>query len=63
MNHPKPTVVLVLGAFTDASSFARIVPELLDAGIPVLAPPVSLRSLVRDAAAAATATIPGDRSA
>jgi len=45
-----PTVVLVHGAFADASSFAAVIPELLDDGIPVLAPPVPNRSLSGDAA-------------
>ncbi|MGK5683138.1 alpha/beta fold hydrolase [Actinoplanes sp. URMC 104] len=45
-----PTVVLVHGAFADASSFARLVPELLDAGIKVLTPAVPNRSLSGDAA-------------
>ncbi|MCM4080929.1 alpha/beta fold hydrolase [Paractinoplanes hotanensis] len=45
-----PTVVLVHGAFADASSFARLVPQLLDAGFRVLAPPVPNRSLAGDAA-------------
>lgn len=45
-----PTVVLVHGAFADASSFARLVPELLDAGLDVLVPPVPNRSLAGDAA-------------
>jgi pimeloyl-ACP methyl ester carboxylesterase len=45
-----PTVVLVHGAFADASSFARVVPELLADGIPVVAPAVPNRSLSGDAA-------------
>ncbi|GAA2588542.1 alpha/beta hydrolase [Winogradskya consettensis] len=44
------TVVLVHGAFADASSYAALIPELLDAGIPVVAPAVPNRSLVGDAA-------------
>ncbi|MGW3961507.1 alpha/beta fold hydrolase [Amycolatopsis sp. NPDC005003] len=47
---PTPTVVLVHGAFADASSFARVIPELLADGIPVVAPAVPLRSLSGDAA-------------
>ena len=47
---PTPTVVLVHGAFADAASFAAVVPELLAAGIPVLAPPNPNRSLLADAA-------------
>lgn len=45
-----PTVVLVHGAFADASSFAPVVQELLAAGITVLAPAVPNRSLSGDAA-------------
>lgn len=45
-----PTVVLVHGAFPDASSFALVVPKLLADGIPVLAPVVPNRSLTGDAA-------------
>ncbi|MEJ2869490.1 alpha/beta hydrolase [Actinomycetospora sp. OC33-EN08] len=45
-----PTVVLVHGAFADASSFRALVPELLDSGIPVVAPAVPNRSLNGDAA-------------
>jgi pimeloyl-ACP methyl ester carboxylesterase len=45
-----PTVVLVHGAFADASSFARLIPELLADGIPVVAPAVPNRSLSGDAA-------------
>lgn len=56
-----PTVVLVHGAFADASSFGELVPRLLDAGVPVLAPAVPNRSLNGDAAyvGAVLATIPG----
>lgn len=43
-----PTVVLVHGAFADASSFAAVVPELLTDGIPVVAPAVPNRSLLGD---------------
>ncbi|KDN22060.1 alpha/beta fold hydrolase [Amycolatopsis rifamycinica] len=45
-----PTVVLVHGAFADASSFAKVIPELLADGIPVAAPAVPNRSLSGDAA-------------
>jgi len=45
-----PTVVLVHGAFADASSFARVIPELLADGLPVVAPAVPNRSLLGDAA-------------
>ncbi|CAI7975917.1 hypothetical protein FRAHR75_200023 [Frankia sp. Hr75.2] len=36
----QPTVVLVHGVFADASSFARVVPELLADSVRVLAPAV-----------------------
>ncbi|CAI7981023.1 MULTISPECIES: alpha/beta fold hydrolase [unclassified Parafrankia] len=45
----QPTVVLVHGAFADASSFARVVPELLADGLAVVAPAIPNRSLVGDA--------------
>ncbi|MEP9361654.1 alpha/beta hydrolase [Nocardioides sp. CN2-186] len=44
-----PTVVLVHGAFADASSFVKIIPELLADGTRVLAPAVPNRSLSGDA--------------
>jgi len=47
----QPTVVLVHGAFADASGFAGVVRELSAAGYPVVAPPNPLRSLAGDAAA------------
>jgi pimeloyl-ACP methyl ester carboxylesterase len=50
MTHTEPTVVLVHGAFADASSFARVIPELLADGLPVVAPAVPMRSLAGDAA-------------
>ncbi|MGW1807078.1 alpha/beta fold hydrolase [Streptomyces sp. NPDC002078] len=45
-----PTVVLVHGAFADASSFARVIPELIARGLDVVAPPVPNRSLLGDSA-------------
>ncbi|WP_432571254.1 alpha/beta fold hydrolase [Kineococcus sp. SYSU DK005] len=45
-----PTVVLVHGAFADASSWAPVTAELLDRGLTVLVPPVYNRSLSADAA-------------
>ena len=47
---PTPTVVLVHGAFADASSFARVIPELLADGLSVVAPTVPNRSLIGDSA-------------
>jgi pimeloyl-ACP methyl ester carboxylesterase len=46
----KPTIVLVHGAFVDSSSWNRVVYQLQDAGLPVLAIANPLRSLDRDAA-------------
>src|SRR6201982_1084872 len=46
-----PTIVLVHGAFTDASGFAGVIRELQSAGHTVVAPPNPLRSLACDAAA------------
>jgi pimeloyl-ACP methyl ester carboxylesterase len=51
----EPTVVLVHGAFADASGFAGVIRELENAGHPVVAPPNPLRSLAFDAAAIAAA--------
>jgi pimeloyl-ACP methyl ester carboxylesterase len=48
-----PTVVLVHGAFADASGFAGVIRELRTAGHTVIAPPNPLRSLAFDAAAVA----------
>lgn len=47
---PTPKVVLVHGAFADASSFARVIPELLGDGLSVVAPAIPNRSLVGDSA-------------
>jgi pimeloyl-ACP methyl ester carboxylesterase len=61
MTESAPTVVLVHGAFADASSFARVIPELLADGLKVLAPAVPNRSLTGDAAyiASIVRQIPG----
>ncbi|MCM2422671.1 alpha/beta hydrolase [Streptomyces sp. RKAG293] len=45
-----PTIVLVHGAFADAASYARVIPELLAHGYNVVAPAVPNRSLIGDAA-------------
>jgi pimeloyl-ACP methyl ester carboxylesterase len=50
MTDAAPTVVLVHGAFADASSFAAVVPELLADGLSVVVPAVPNRSLTGDAA-------------
>jgi len=47
----QPTIVLVHGAFADASGFAGVIRELTASGYRVLAPPNPLRSLAGDAAA------------
>ena len=53
-SHPshgtKPTVVLVHGAFADASGWAGVITRLQDDGYPVLAPANPLRGLSSDAA-------------
>ncbi|MFJ9430371.1 alpha/beta fold hydrolase [Streptomyces sp. NPDC101490] len=46
----KPTVVLVHGAFADASGWNAVAERLLDQGYPVIAPPNPLRGLSNDAA-------------
>ncbi|MET8772023.1 alpha/beta hydrolase family protein [Streptomyces sp. NPDC004658] len=46
----RPTVVLVHGAFADASSYAEVIPRLIARGFDVVAPAVPNRSLVGDAA-------------
>jgi pimeloyl-ACP methyl ester carboxylesterase len=50
MAHSSPTVVLVHGAFADASSFAQVIPELLGDGLSVVVPAVPNRTLSGDAA-------------
>nr|WTB34692.1 alpha/beta fold hydrolase [Streptomyces sp. NBC_00830] len=45
-----PTVVLVHGAFADASSYTRVIPQLIARGLDVVAPAVPNRSLIGDAA-------------
>jgi pimeloyl-ACP methyl ester carboxylesterase len=49
-NGSTPTVVLVHGAFTDASSWAGVIAELQAAGVPVTAVANPLRGLATDAA-------------
>jgi pimeloyl-ACP methyl ester carboxylesterase len=46
----KPTVVLVHGAFTDASEWDGVIKQLEAAGYPVVAPPNPLRDLASDTA-------------
>ena len=45
-----PTVVLVHGAFADASSWSGVIAELQAAGVNVTAPPNQLRGIPADAA-------------
>ena len=47
---PKPTIVLVHGAWADASSWNAVATELEDQGFTVLAPPNLLRGVAIDAA-------------
>lgn len=57
----KPTVVLVHGAFADASGWGPVIERLTRAGYPVLAPANPLRSLSGDSeyVASVLKTIPG----
>jgi pimeloyl-ACP methyl ester carboxylesterase len=57
----QPTVVLVHGAFADASSFGDVIPRLQGEGITVVAPAVPNRSVNGDAGyvGAVLATVPG----
>ena len=48
---PKPTIVLVHGAWADGSSWNRVILPLQQAGLNVLAAPIPLTSLSDDAAA------------
>ncbi|WP_329130291.1 alpha/beta hydrolase [Streptomyces sp. NBC_01476] len=50
MSDSNPTVVLVHGAFADASGFAGVIGELTAAGVKTVAPPNPLRGLASDAA-------------
>ncbi|MFE1312854.1 alpha/beta fold hydrolase [Streptomyces sp. NPDC058755] len=50
MTASTPTVVLVHGAFADATSWSGVIEELQREGIPVVAPPNPLRGLASDAA-------------
>ncbi len=45
-----PTVVLVHGAFADASSWSGVITELQEAGVNAVAPPNQLRGIPTDAA-------------
>jgi pimeloyl-ACP methyl ester carboxylesterase len=52
--NPKPTIVLVHGAFADASSWSGVVERLQQRGYSVMAPPNPLRGPDSDAAALAS---------
>lgn len=58
---PKPTVVLVHGAFADASGWNDVAARLIRAGYPVIAPANPLRGVAADSAylASVLATLPG----
>ena len=58
---PAPTVVLVHGAFANASGWYEVAAELTRAGYPVIAPPNPLRGVAADAAylASILATLSG----
>ncbi|WP_327287560.1 alpha/beta hydrolase [Streptomyces sp. NBC_01198] len=47
---PKPTVVLVNGAWSEPGSFDGVIKKLQNDGYPVVAPPTALRSLSGDSA-------------
>ncbi|GAB7039584.1 MULTISPECIES: alpha/beta fold hydrolase [Catenuloplanes] len=57
----KPTVVLVHGAFADASGWTEVIRRLTRDGYPVLAPPNPLRGVASDSAYLASflASVPG----
>lgn len=52
--NPKPTIVLVHGAFADASSWSGVVQRLQQRGYTVIAPPNPLRGVDTDAASVAS---------
>jgi pimeloyl-ACP methyl ester carboxylesterase len=58
---PRPTVVLVHGAFADASSWSGVATRLIHSGYPVIAPAIPMRDLAQDAAylSSVLATIDG----
>ncbi|MFY1626452.1 alpha/beta fold hydrolase [Micromonospora sp. WMMD735] len=60
-SHPKPTVVLVHGAFADASGWAEVTRKLQRDGYPVLAPANPLRGVEADSAylSSVLQTVPG----
>jgi pimeloyl-ACP methyl ester carboxylesterase len=61
MGDDKPTIVLIHGAWADASSWSRVIERLVREGFTVTAPPNNLRGLGADAAyvRAYLETVPG----
>src|SRR5258706_2965160 len=61
LNGTKPTIVLIHGAFADASGWTGVVERLQKRGYTVIAPANPLRSVASDSAyiASVLATIPG----
>jgi pimeloyl-ACP methyl ester carboxylesterase len=49
-HQPKPTIVLVSGAFEDSTSWSTEITQLENAGYPVIAPAVPLRGVASDSA-------------
>jgi pimeloyl-ACP methyl ester carboxylesterase len=49
-SNPKPTIVIVHGAFTDASSWNGVIDRLQKQGYDVIAPPNPLRGVLADSA-------------
>src|ERR1700748_1327213 len=49
-HQPKPTIVLVSGAFEDSTSWSEEITQLEKAGYPVVAPAVPLRGVASDSA-------------
>jgi pimeloyl-ACP methyl ester carboxylesterase len=47
---PRPTIVLLHGAFEDASSWSKVTQQLQSEGYPVIAPAVQLRGVASDTA-------------
>ncbi|MHB9757421.1 alpha/beta fold hydrolase [Streptomyces sp. BYX5S] len=60
-SRPKPTIVLVHGAFADAGGWSRVISHLTRDGFSVIAPPNPLRGVHADSAylAAFLDTVPG----
>jgi len=60
-HHVKPTIVVVHGAFADASGFAEVIANLQRRGYPVIAPANPLRGVASDSAYLKSflATVPG----